>query len=330
MSTLSAQKIWQLTPAELQKLLDLGQLRPTTNTIQFYAPSFSYYKTPHFQSQTNRFPSVSVTGKRCALKCRHCGGEVLTTMHPATTPEHLYVVAAKLKEAGAEGVLVSGGCLPDGSVPLEGYTEILKRLKEELGLTVFVHTGILNAQSADKLKEAEVDAALIDVVGSEATMQRIFNLEMHVQDYANSLKALSAAELKVVPHVIVGLDDGSLGGEFEALKMIVENAQPAAIVIIAFMPIHGTEMANSKSPLPIDIAKVAACARQMFPDTPLALGCMRPKGKTRPQTDIYALKAGVDAIAYPSSEAIEYAKTTGFQTLFSHSCCAQMYRDLKK
>jgi hypothetical protein len=97
--------------------------------------------------------------------------------------------------------------------------------------------------------------------------------------------------------------------------------------VIAFMPIHGTAMANAKPPQPAEIARVAATARLMFPETPLVLGCMRPKGKHRAETDVLALKAGVDAIAFPSEEAVKYAEAQGYAFSFSSYCCAQIYMD---
>jgi uncharacterized radical SAM superfamily protein len=326
MPNLTAQKVWNLNPTELQALLDSGELKTQSGTIRFYAPSFTYYKTKHFCSSTNEFPTISITGNSCALNCRHCGGKVLETMHPALSPTELFTLGVNLKENGAKGVLVSGGCLPDGSVPLDGFVEVLGRLKRELGLTVFVHTGMIGAESAFLLKKAGVDAALIDVIGSEETLQRTFNLKIGVKDYVNSLRALTQAELNVVPHVILGLNGGRLGGEFKALQIIAENAKPSAVVVIAFMPIHGTEMVQTTPPQPIDIAKVAASARLMFPQTPLVLGCMRPKGKLRSETDVSVLKAGVDGVAFPSEEAIEYAKKT-HKIAYSSCCCAQMYLD---
>jgi hypothetical protein len=93
------------------------------------------------------------------------------------------------------------------------------------------------------------------------------------------------------------------------------------------MPIPGTAMAKVKPPQPADIAKVTATARLMFPQTPLALGCVRPKGKHRAETDVLALKAGVDAIAFPSEEAVKYAEKQGYTFSFSSYCCAQIYMD---
>jgi uncharacterized radical SAM superfamily protein len=108
---------------------------------------------------------------------------------------------------------------------------------------------------------------------------------------------------------------------------MTHQVKPSALVIIAFMPIHGTAMAKTTPPKPADIAKVTLMARQMFPETPLVLGCMRPKGKSRSETDVLALKTGVDAVAFPSEEAVEYAKSKGYRITFSSYCCAQIYVD---
>jgi uncharacterized radical SAM superfamily protein len=329
MPNITPEAIWSLNEAELRILLDSDILKPRQNTIRFYAPSFTYYKTKHYCSSTNAFATISITGNVCSLNCKHCGGKVLETMHSAMTPEKLFELGLKLKKNGAKGCLVSGGCLPDGSVPLDDFVPVIGRFKRELGLTVFVHTGIIKQETAVALKEACVDAALIDVIGSAETVGKIYNLKVSIQDYASSLKVLKEAKLNIVPHVIVGLNDGKLDGEIQALQMI-QKIEPSALVIIAFMPIQGTTMAKTPPPKPVDISKVTALARQMFPEIPLILGCMRPKGRSRGETDVLALKAGVDAIAFPSEDGVEYAKSKGYNTDFSSYCCAQMYVDAIK
>ncbi len=326
MAQLSPETVWHATEKELLGLLDAGTLVPKPKEAHFYAPSFAYYKTSSYRSLPTHFSTISVTGAGCALNCTHCGGRVLETMHPANTPKKLFELCAELKQNGTLGCLVSGGCLPDGSVPLKQFIPAIGKIKRELGLTVFVHTGIIDLDTATRLKYAGVDAALIDVIGSDQTIKEIYNLNVTVKDYANSLKALHEASLNFVPHVIVGLQGGKLKGEFHALKMI-SLCRPSAIVVIAFTPIRGTAMAKVKPSQPADIAKVTATARLMFPETPLVLGCMRPKGKHRAETDILALKAGVNAIAFPSEEAIKYAEKQGYKLSFSSYCCAQIYVD---
>ncbi|MDW8023648.1 MAG: radical SAM protein [Nitrososphaerota archaeon] len=315
-----------MSEAELLKFLDSGALLSKPRRVHFYAPSFMYYRTGYFCSSSKDFLTISVTGRGCALKCKHCGGRVLETMHAAVSPEKLYLLCSKLKSEGAEGCLISGGCLPDGSVPLDAFVDAIRRVKGELGLTVFAHVGIITFERAKRLKEAGVDAALIDVIGAEETIREVYRLNVSVKDYENSLEALSRAGLSFVPHVVVGLHYGKLKGEMHALRMIAKYS-PSALVIIAFMPIRGTEMANVEPPKPADIAKTVAAARLMFPEKPIVLGCMRPKGKHRAQTDPLALKAGADAIAFPAEEAIRYAEKQGYALRFSSFCCAQIYKD---
>jgi uncharacterized radical SAM superfamily protein len=247
-------------------------------------------------------------------------------MYPAKTPEELYNLCARLKGEGALGCLISGGCLPDGSVPIDKFIDAIRKVKREFSLTIFVHVGIISFERAESLKEAGVDAALIDIIGDDETIREIYKLKMTVKDYENSLKALSQAGLNFVPHIIVGLHYGKLKGELHALRMI-SKYKPTALVIIAFMPIHGTEMENVEPPKPTDIAKVIAMARLMLPEKPIALGCMRPKGKHRALTDVLAIKAGVNAIAFPSEEAVKYAEKQDFKVHFSSFCCSQIYKD---
>jgi len=326
MSLFSAEEIWNLKDDELIELLNSGTLEPAPRKVSFYTPSFAYHKPTPISCSQPKFPTISITGKTCALGCKHCGGRVLQTMQPAETPEKLFALAQRLKHEGATGCLISGGCLPNGSVPLDKFIPVIGRMKRELGLTVTVHTGIVSQATATKLREADVAAALIDIVGSNETLKHVLNLNVTTNSYEHSLKALSSAKLSFVPHVIIGLQDGKLGGEFEALQMI-RRYEPAGLVVIAFMPIRGTEMEHVKPTQPGDIVKVVATARVMFPATPLALGCMRPKSKDRAKTDVLALKAGVDAIAFPTEDAVTYAEAHEMEVAFSPYCCSNIYID---
>jgi len=296
--------------------------------IRFYAPSFIYYKTNYYRSSPTAFPSISITGSSCSLKCKHCSGVVLNTMYPARTPRELVGLCRNLKSKGAVGCLISGGCRPDGSVPVEKFVDAIAEVKQELGLTLVVHTGVVSKYIAGQLKKAGIDAALIDVIGSNETIKEIYNLNVTVADYEKSLRILYEANIPTVPHVLVGLHYGELKGELRALEMI-SNYRSSGVIIIAFMPIHGTPMEKIAPPTPSAISKVIVAAKLMMPSTPLVLGCMRPKGTHRRQTDVLAVKAGVNAIAFPAEEAIKLAESLSYNISFSSLCCSQIYVDLK-
>lgn len=326
MKQISPEAIWRMDEKELSAILENYLLHSRPKKIRFYAPSFMYYKTSYYHSSPTDFPTISVTGKACALNCKHCGSLVLETMYPVTSSEELFELCVQLRKKGALGCLISGGCLPNGSVPISKFIGGIKRVKRELGLTVLVHTGIIDKSTAEALVEAKVDSALIDIIGSNETIREIYKLKVTVEDYSDSLKTLQESGISFVPHVIVGLHYGRLRGELHALQMIREY-KPSALVVIAFMPIHGTEMEKIEPPKPLAIAKVIAAARLMFPNTPLVLGCMRPKGKHRVETDTMAIKAGIDAIAFPTDEAVRLAENQGMNLSFSSLCCSQIYAD---
>jgi len=320
----SPEAVWRMADEDLSNLLREETFAFGSRKITFFAPSFMYYKTAYSCSSATDFPTVSVTGSYCALNCAHCGGTVLKTMYPATTPEKLLETCRKLKLRGALGCLISGGCLPNGSVPLASFIDAIERVKQDTGLMVVVHTGLIDFETAKALRESGVDTALIDVIGSDDTIREVYRMNATVQDYARSLDALNEAKLDFVPHVIVGLDHGRLSGELYALKMVSQH-RPSALVIIAFMPIRGTQMQNVEPPKPLDIARVILTARLMFKRRPVVLGCMRPKGNHRKETDLLAIRAGVDAVAFPAEEAIDYATKNGYAVSFSSSCCSQVY-----
>jgi uncharacterized radical SAM superfamily protein len=317
---------------ELRKSLSTARSISRKNfgkKIRFYAPSFIHYENSYFRSSPTAFPTISITGSSCALKCKHCGGKVLNTMISAPTPEDLVNVCLSLKGKGALGCLISGGCLPDGSIPFNKFIDAIAKVKRDTGLTVIVHTGVIDLPTARKLRKAGVDAALIDVIGSDETIHEIYQLNVKVDDYRGSLEALHKVGIPTVPHVLVGLHYGKIRGEFQALKIISEYA-PSAVIIIALMPIHDTPMENVNPPMPEDIAKVLMTARLMMPKTPIVLGCMRPKGEHRIRTDALAVEAGVNAIAFPTEEAIHLAESMDLEIAFSSLCCSQVFDDIKR
>ncbi len=329
MTNLDAETVWRMPKKELVSLIEEGNFLNRTGKIRFYAPSFVYYKSKYFRSPPNAFPSISITGSSCALKCKHCNGKVLDTMISARTPKELFDVCAKLKNSGTVGCLVSGGCLPDGSVPLGKFVDAIAQIKKKLGLTVIVHTGVIDFSTAKRLKAAGVDAALIDIIGSDETIREVYRLDVSVEDYDRSLRAFHEAGIPFVPHVLVGLHYGELKGELEALK-IISRYSPSAVITIAFMPIRGTPMEKVIPPKPEDIARILVSTRLLMPQTPLVLGCMRPKGKHRINTDLLAVRAGVDAIAFPVEEAIQLAESMNLETSFSPLCCSQIFEDINR
>jgi hypothetical protein len=248
-------------------------------------------------------------------------------MIPATTPKRLWDLCVKINESGGKGCLISGGSLRDGSVPLMDFIPTVKRVKHELKLDIAIHTGIVYPRLAEALADADIDAAMIDIIGSSETIKNIYHLNLTTHAFDRSLSLLEQNQIPIVPHIVVGIHYGRIKGERKALQ-IISRHRSAAIVIVALMPIYQTSMEKLRPPSPLDIARVMLASKFIMPNTPIILGCVRPRGEHKSQTDMLAIRAGVSGIAYPSEEGYYFAKKTGLDIKFSEECCALAYRNL--
>ncbi len=289
------------------------------NTLMCFIPG-----KMHYMKDRGRYPTISITGKACALNCDHCQGHILATMTPATSPEELVETCQRLDAEGNIGVLISGGSLPDGSLPWAPFIGSIATIKDTTDLKITIHTGLIDGPMARRLDEVGVDEFLIDVIGSEDTMSAVYHLPATLEEMEVSLAALEATGKPVVPHIVVGLHYGELRGEMAALEMVARHP-PYALVIVVLRPIPNSPMGKVDPPDAETVARFIALARFRLPSVPLALSCARPPGRYRKQLDVLAVEAGVNRIAMPAEEALERARELGLEVEFFETCCSKSF-----
>jgi len=294
------------------------------NSISLNVPGMVSYETEHIaEDDPFRFPSISITGPACSLGCEHCDAKMVETMIPATTPEVLWDMFLKTVERGGTGCLVSGGSTLAGDVPLLRFIPTIKRAKQELGLAIVVHTGIVYEEVAAALGEAGIDGAMLDIMGSNDTIREIYHLDLMKEAFEHSMELLNRHGVPLMPHIVVGLHRGELRGEAEAVRMIARH-NPERVMVVAFKPLLGTPMENSPTSTPLEIARVVLACRLAMPDTPVIMGCARPPGKHKVETDRLVIRAGVNGMAYPSEEGHDFARELGLDISVSSGCCCLM------
>jgi lipoyl synthase len=242
-------------------------------------------------------------------------------MQPAQTPQELKKAALRLADKGGRTLLISGGADHQGRVPLLNFTRTIKEIRAELGLKILIHTGLVSPAQADALAEANVDLAMLDIIGDNQTIREVYHLEAVVDDYEESLKHLIDRGIPTAPHVVMGLHFGQIRGEAEALK-IISRYPIKTLVLVGFRPIPGTTMAKTPPPSPEDLGRLFVLSRSLFPKTPVVLGCERPLGRNRRKTECLAIEAGLNGMAYPSDEAIKLAEEKEIKISFQSGCCA--------
>jgi uncharacterized radical SAM superfamily protein len=292
------------------------------DTMEFYAPGLKRWQTKEWKPDNpRRFLPVSVTGSACALSCDHCQAKVLEGMISVKAGEDLFDLAASLKRQGSEGLLVSGGSTRAGGVPLLGHLKHVPRIKEELGMTVIAHSGVVSPQLAEGLADAGVDGVMLDIIGADETIRDVYHLDLTTQDFERSLALLADRGLRIIPHIVCGLHYGRFLGEHRALEMIARYPV-STMIIVVLVPLVGTPMADLPPPPVEDLVAFFAPARAAMPTTKVNLGCARPLGARKEELDRAAIDHGLNGIAYPADGAIAYARSRGLEPKLYEYCCS--------
>lgn len=296
--------------------------RNFAGVMDFYAPGLKQWSTPEWTpTNPRRFLPVSVTGSACALSCDHCATKVLDGMARIHDGETLWDTAVRLAARGSEGLLVSGGSTRNGDVPLTPHLRHVGRIREELGLKVIVHSGVVTPRLAEHLAAAEVDGVMLDVIGADETIREVYHLDLTTADFARSLQLLAAHNLRIIPHIILGLHYGRFLGEQRALEMVLD-ANPSTLILVVLVPLVGTAMAHLPPPPTDEVIAFFAQARTAAPEIPVNLGCARPMGRAKVEMDTAAVDLGLNGIAYPADGIIAYARSRGVTVRQFEYCCS--------
>jgi uncharacterized radical SAM superfamily protein len=199
--------------------------------------------------------------------------------------------------------------------------QAMRRIREELGMRVVVHSGVVSPQLADALAQAQVDGVMLDIIGAQETIRDVYHLQLAPADFDRSLALLAQRGLRIIPHIVIGLHFGRLLGEWRALEMIAGHPV-STLILVVLTPLTGTPMGRLRPPPVEDVADFFATARARMPDTPVNLGCGRPMGEVKVALDRAAIDHGLNGIAYPAQGTIAYARARGLEPELHEYCCS--------
>ncbi|MFO7599582.1 MAG: radical SAM protein [Candidatus Desulfacyla sp.] len=282
--------------------------------ITFYLPGMISYN-----GLRGAYPGISITGAHCALMCDHCQAKILEPMPAAASPDALIEMCGRFAEKGCLGVLISGGCDKNGLLPWPRFVPAIRKVKQETGLYISIHCGLLDPDTAMALKEAGVDQALLDVVGDDETYRTVCHVDFGISRILSTLEALNRAELPMVPHVICGLYRGEMKSELKAIEMLA-RFRIEQLVIVSLMAIRGTPFEGVRTPDAHEVAEVMIEARRLMPQVRMSLGCARTRGDE--EIELLALEGGVNRMALPSDAVIQRAGELGLEIRYQRTCCS--------
>lgn len=256
------------------------------------------------------FPSASVTGGRCDLMCEHCRAVHLKGMVPVEDDGSFLDLAQSVLERNGTGILLSGGCDGEGTVPVIRRISAVRTVSPDLEINV--HAGFVTAEEAAELAEAGVSCFSVDIHQDEGEIRSVLHLQKSADDYSHLLDILLATGVKVMPHLTAGFGRDDL---WMSAKLVLSKGIKD-VVLLSMMPTEGT--AVEESVLSEDAVVYAV---RMLQDMGLnvILGCMRDRSLRN--LERMCIEAGVNRIANPSIETLKWAEQNGYEVVKRRICC---------
>jgi uncharacterized radical SAM superfamily protein len=262
-------------------------------------------------SYPNQTLAITTTGNKCSLRCAHCNGHYLKNMTPIECYEE------KVKTRDITSLLLSGGCSFEGDVPINNHIEEIRDLKAK-GYKLNAHLGLMDEEILSQLSKY-LDVVSFDLILDEETIKEVYKIDKNRYDYMGAYETLRKYT-KVIPHICIGLKGGEIKGEYEILEYLKEN-KPEQLTFIVLIPTKNTEYQDVKPPKLDRVIDLLCEARISFPDIPINLGCMRPRGNYRNELDELAIMCGINKIVLPTKNAVSKAIDMNMTIIDTKECC---------
>lgn len=179
--------------------------------------------------------------------------------------------------------------------------------------------GMIPAPTPEKLKELGTALRKKGVTGLLITGGCNPKGQVPLKPFLTAIEILLAEDLDVVPHVVLGLNYGKIMGE-ENLIQTLSNYPLKALVLVALRAVPNTPMGGVVGPDPAEIIRITAQTRLLNPSLKLSFGCARPYTQ-KAWLERGLIAAGINTLAFPLDETIDFALACGLKPVMSEMCC---------
>lgn len=270
---------------------------------------------------------LSVKTGGCPEDCGYCAQSSKHQKSPVEPQRLLDVDAvvaasrrAKLNGATRFCMGAAWRSVKDGPA-FERVLEMIRGVKAQ-GLEACVTLGMLTDEQARQLKEAGLDSYNHNLDTSRDYYPMVVSTRSY-DDRLQTLRAVRAAGIGVCCGGIIGMGE-SLEDRCRLLLELSEiNPHPESVPVNSLVPIPGTPMGERPPVDPIDVVRMIATARVLFPRSRVRLAAGRQELGREGQ--ILCLYAGANSIFYgdqllttpnpePGSD-VELLRVTGLKPL---------------
>ena len=228
---------------------------------------------------------INARSGSCSENCKFCAqsahNHTCAATYPLLSKEEILAQAKINHEQGVlrYSIVTSGKRLSDAEVDL--MCEVVREIKEKIGISVCVSFGLLNEQQFRKLKEAGVTRVHNNLETSRRNFQNICTTHKF-DDKIQAIRAAQAAGLAVCSGGIMGL--GETAEDRIDMALTLRELGVRSIPVNMLNPIPGTPFENNERLTPEDMQRIVAVYRFILPQASIRLaggrGLMPDKGKS--------------------------------------------------
>ncbi|MDD4688631.1 MAG: biotin synthase BioB [Eubacteriales bacterium] len=236
---------------------------------------------------SNQFDICTIiNGKsgHCSENCKFCAQSAhnhTCAAQYSLLPTEVIIAQAKINhEQGVlrYSIVTSGKRLSDAEV--DKMCEVVREIKEKVGISVCVSFGLLNEQQFRKLKEAGVTRVHNNLETSRRNFPNICTTHTF-DDKVQAIRAAQAAGLSVCSGGIMGL--GETPEDRIDMAMSLRELGVKSVPVNMLNPIPGTPFENNKKLTEEDMRRIVAVYRFILPAASIRLaggrGLLPDKGK---------------------------------------------------
>ena len=228
---------------------------------------------------------INARSGSCSENCKFCAqsahNHTCAATYPLLSKEEILAQAKINHEQGVlrYSIVTSGKRLSDAEVDL--MCEVVREIKEKIGISVCVSFGLLNEQQFRKLKEAGVTRVHNNLETSRRNFPNICTTHKF-DDKIQAIRAAQAAGLAVCSGGIMGL--GETAEDRIDMALTLRELGVLSIPVNMLNPIPGTPFENNERLTSEDMQRIVAVYRFILPQASIRLaggrGLMPDKGKS--------------------------------------------------
>ena len=228
---------------------------------------------------------INAKSGSCSENCKFCAqsthNHTCAATYPLLSKEEILAQAKINHEQGVlrYSIVTSGKRLSDAEVDL--MCEVVREIKEKIGISVCVSFGLLNEQQFRKLKEAGVTRVHNNLETSRRNFPNICTTHKF-DDKIQAIRAAQDAGLAVCSGGIMGL--GETAEDRIDMALTLRELGVLSIPVNMLNPISGTPFENNERLTPEDMQRIVAVYRFILPQASIRLaggrGLMPDKGKS--------------------------------------------------